>query len=135
LSENKLKTLPDISTLNRLQALHLNNNELTTLPPLGSLTKLEYLNIEENKNLTTIPDDIKTLPNLKSTIKLSNNIQSGKELKSSFIEGSMSKQGYSFPEGANQFFNDQQTFKFTYAQGSSENEALRTAQEKLKISE
>jgi len=47
----------------------------------------------------------------------------------------MSRQGYNFPDGANKFFNNEQQFKYTFAQGSSEKEALSNAQKTLKINE
>jgi hypothetical protein len=99
------------------------------------LTQLETLSIKDNENLTTIPDDIKTLPNLKSEIKLSSNILLGENVKSRFIDGSMSRQGYTFDGGANKIFEDKQQFKYTYAQGDSESEALKIAQQTLKIAE
>lgn len=135
LEHNKLKEIPDISTLVNLENLDLANNDLTGLPPLWSLVKLETLSIEDNKKLTMIPNDIKTLPKLKSEIKLSNNINSWEEVKDRFIDGYMSKKWYEFPDWANKFFVDNQQYKFTFAQWSSESEALKNAQNDLKITE
>lgn len=135
LDKNKLQQLPDISTLVNLEHLDISDNELSSLPPLWSLVKLETLSIEDNKKLSVIPNDIKTLPKLRSEIKLSSNINSGKEIKDRFIDWAMSRQGYDFPDWGNKFFDNQQQYKFTFAQWPSEWEALKNAQKELRIGE
>ncbi|MDR3168454.1 MAG: hypothetical protein LBU27_01450 [Candidatus Peribacteria bacterium] len=56
-------------------------------------------------------------------------------MKNRFVDGEMSKQGYDFPDGANQFFTDGQQFKYTYAQAGSESEAINKAKSDIKLTE
>lgn len=134
LASNKLATIWDISNLKNLTHLDVSNNNLNALPPLWELRNLNYLYIDNN-NLKIIPNDIKTLPNLKSRIYLSNNISSGDEIQDRFIDGYMSQIWYDFPDWANKFFVDDEQYKFTFSQWLSKSESLENAQNELNINE
>ncbi len=134
LANNKLSNIWDISNLKNLKHLDISDNNLNNLPPLWSLKNLNYLYINNN-NLKIIPNDIKTLPNLKSRIYLSNNISSGGEIQDRFIDGYMSQIWYDFPDWANKFFVDNEQYKFTFSQWSSKAESLENAQNELNIDE
>jgi hypothetical protein len=129
--KNKLKRIPDISTMKWLWNLDISDNCLTSLPSLGSLQNLLWLDIEDNDELKVIPDDIKTLPKLKSEIKLFHTTNSGEEVKDKFIDGSMSHSGYKFQDGANKFFLDDQQYKYTFVQWASLEKIKSKAYEKL----
>ncbi|MDR2189750.1 MAG: hypothetical protein LBP53_00730 [Candidatus Peribacteria bacterium] len=56
-------------------------------------------------------------------------------MKNRFIDGNMSRQGYVFSDWANEFFQNKQQFKYTFAQGTPESEALSNVQKNLHINE
>ena len=72
LSNLQLKALPSqLSSLQHLKYLYLDNNKLIFIPEIGSLINLEELSIENNE-LSLIPEVYYNLKNLKS-LNLSKN--------------------------------------------------------------
>lgn len=70
LKYNRLKSLPEsIGQLQRLKSLQLQDNQLEALPTsLVNLQALEVLDLAKNPKLTTLPDWIIELPNLKRLV-------------------------------------------------------------------
>nr|XP_002736431.1 PREDICTED: uncharacterized protein LOC100371525 [Saccoglossus kowalevskii] len=75
LSGNKLINIDYITTLLKLEELHLSNNEIQSLPAsIGDMSDLTVLYLDKN-NLTTLPSDIKKLHQLERIDVSSNQIE------------------------------------------------------------
>lgn len=71
LSDNKLKSIPDISSITNLTNFYASNNELTSMPDFSSFTKLVDFQVMNNK-LTKLPNFAN--PSILQSFYCSNNL-------------------------------------------------------------